>query len=37
MPGDRAELQALNAIDLLRLYTGWKTTSTAGWQGKWMV
>ena len=28
----RAELQALETIDLLSLYTSWKATSAAGWQ-----
>ncbi len=27
----RAELQTLETIDLLSLYTSWKATSTAGW------
>jgi hypothetical protein len=28
----RAELDALNTIDLLSLYSSWKTAATAGWQ-----
>jgi len=28
----RAELDALNTIDLLSLYSSWKATCTAGWQ-----
>jgi hypothetical protein len=28
----RAELDALNTIDLLSLYSSWKATGTAGWQ-----